>query len=255
MFYYKFHIGDYSSHTGHLDHIEDIVYRRMLDWCYLHERPLPNDIDQIAKLIRMRSHSDSIATVLQEFFTRTADGEGWWQDRIGDEIASASEKSEKASKSAKARWEKEKSHANALQGQSERNAIQDPRPITQDPLPKTQDPRPKKKAAVSATRPIDVSESVWNDFMAIRERVKKPFTETAMKIIQREAAKAGFTFEQALETCCARGWQGFEAAWVKQEISSLRPSGVKLNKQEALEASNHAVVQRYLAKQGFTNAE
>lgn len=81
-----------------------------------------------------------------------------------------------------------------------------------------------KKIKTEAMRPIDVSESVWDDFIAIRTKVKKPFTETALKIIQREAAKAGFTVEQALETCCARGWQGFEAAWVKKE-SDLSKTG------------------------------
>jgi hypothetical protein len=81
-----------------------------------------------------------------------------------------------------------------------------------------------KKIKTEAIRPIDVSESVWDDFIAIRNKVKKPFTETALKIIQREATKAGFTVEQALETCCARGWQGFEAAWVKKE-SDLSKTG------------------------------
>lgn len=133
MHYYQFNIGDYSSHTAHLEPLEDIAYRRMLDWCYLHERPLPNDIEQISKLIRMRSHTDCIASVLREFFDLTPDG--WWKDRIGEEISRANEKSEKAKASAKARWHKEKGDANALQPQSEGNA-----PNTQDPIPNTQDP-------------------------------------------------------------------------------------------------------------------
>lgn len=136
MHYYQFNIGDYASHTGHLDPIEDIAYRRMLDWCYLHERPLPDDIEQISKLIRMRSHTDCIASVLQEFFERTPDG--WWKGRIGEEIARADEKSKKASASAKARWGKEKDDANALQAQSKRNATQDTLPKTQDTEHRTQ---------------------------------------------------------------------------------------------------------------------
>jgi hypothetical protein len=81
-----------------------------------------------------------------------------------------------------------------------------------------------KKTKTQAERPGDVSQSVWDDFIAIRNKVKKPFTETALKIVQREAAKAGFTLEQALETSCARGWQGFEAKWVldKQTASEAR---------------------------------
>jgi uncharacterized protein YdaU (DUF1376 family) len=68
MHYYQFNIGDYHTHTDHLSEMEDLAYRRMLDWCYLHEKPLPEDVAEVARLIRMRSHSDSIANVLREFF-------------------------------------------------------------------------------------------------------------------------------------------------------------------------------------------
>jgi hypothetical protein len=84
----------------------------------------------------MRSHSDCIASVLQEFFDRTPDG--WCKERINKEIEKTGEKSRKASESAKARWQKEKGDANALPTQSERNATQDTVPKTQDTKPKTQ---------------------------------------------------------------------------------------------------------------------
>ncbi|MEY2870420.1 MAG: hypothetical protein RLZZ146_343 [Bacteroidota bacterium] len=129
MHYYQFNIGDYKSHTEHLSEMEDLTYRRMLDWYYLHEKPLPTDYGEIARLIRMRSHIDCIAVVLHEFFD-LVDG-GWIHHRANAEIAKAGEKSNKASESAKARWNKVKD-ANALPAQSESNATQDPLPITQD---------------------------------------------------------------------------------------------------------------------------
>ena len=61
MNYYQFHIGDYSSHTGHLSEIEDLAYRRMLDYCYLNESGLPEDVERIARVIRMPQHCHSIA--------------------------------------------------------------------------------------------------------------------------------------------------------------------------------------------------
>lgn len=127
MFYFQFNIGDYQSHTAHLTELEDLAYRRMLDWCYLHERPLPADVVDIARLIRMRSHSESIALVLQEFFERTADG--WVNARVQQELGRYSEKSEKARQSAKARWD-----ANALRQQSEGNANQEPLTKNQEPI-------------------------------------------------------------------------------------------------------------------------
>ncbi len=125
MHYYQFNIGDYQSHTAHLSDIEDLAYRRLLDLSYLHEKPIPDDIDQIARLIRMRSHSDCIAIVLREFFVRTE--EGWINERVLKEIALVNEKSSKARDSAMARWK-----ANAVRTHSEGNATHDTRHITQD---------------------------------------------------------------------------------------------------------------------------
>jgi uncharacterized protein YdaU (DUF1376 family) len=129
MHYYQFNIGDYQSHTAHLEPIEDLTYRRLLDWYYLHETPIPLDLTEVARQIRMRSHNDCIATVLQEYFECT--DAGWIHYRANKEIAKTGEKSEKASASAKARWDKVKD-ANALQTQSESNATHNTLPITQD---------------------------------------------------------------------------------------------------------------------------
>jgi uncharacterized protein YdaU (DUF1376 family) len=125
MHYYQFNIGDYQSHTGHLSELEDLAYRRLLDWVYLHEKPIPLEINEVARNIRMRTHCESIAIVLQEFFIRTE--AGWVSDRVQREIAKTGDKSRKASESARARWD-----ANALRTQSESNATHNTEPITQD---------------------------------------------------------------------------------------------------------------------------
>lgn len=64
-----------------------------------------------------------------------------------------------------------------------------------------------------------VSAQVVQDFKALRAKKKAPLTITALKIIVFEAEKAGYTLQQALETCCARGWQSFKADWVKSQAS------------------------------------
>jgi len=130
MHYYQFNIGDYHSHTNHLDPLEDLAYRRMLDWCYLNETNLPDDVDEIARLIRMRPHTDCITIVLRDFFTLT--DEGYTQSRIQLEVNAYREKCAKAKKSAEARWNKKPAKtkglgdANALQTQSEGNAKHKP---------------------------------------------------------------------------------------------------------------------------------
>lgn len=138
MHYYKFNIGDYASHTAHLDPIEDIAYRRMLDWHYLHESPLPDSVDQVARIIRMRTHCEAIETVLREFFTLT--DYGWEQSKVVAEIDSYKLKSDKAKASAAARWSKKPivSDANALRDECESNANHKPLTTNQEPLTKKQ---------------------------------------------------------------------------------------------------------------------
>ena len=137
MHYYQFNIGDYQSHTSHLSEMEDLVYRRLLDWYYLHETPIPLDLSEVSRQIRMRSHTESIAIVLQEYFERTDDG--WIHHRANKEIAKADEKSVKASASAKARWSKK--DANALPTLSDSNATHNTLPITQDTKPNKENKR------------------------------------------------------------------------------------------------------------------
>lgn len=126
MHYYQFNIGDYVSSTQHLDETEDLAYRRMLDIYYSKELPLPADQGDIARLIRMRSNTESIATVLHEFFVLRKDG--YHCERADKEILAFQSKSDKARKSAEARWNKNKDlpnktkDANALRADCEGNA-------------------------------------------------------------------------------------------------------------------------------------
>jgi len=164
MYYFSFNIGDYLSHTQHLELLEDLAYRRMLDWCYLHEKPLPKDQEEIAKLIRMRTHSDCIAYVLQEFFILSNDG--YSNARIDSEIASFQSKSEKAKASAKARWDKNKNKnkglkddAKAMRTQSEGNAKQETRNKKQKPFIK---PLPEEVEKYMKTYTTDKKKQVNN---------------------------------------------------------------------------------------------
>ena len=202
MHYYQFNIGDYKSHTEHLSEMEDLAYRRLLDWYYLHESPIPRDIAETARQIRMRTHTECIATVLQEYFEET--DSGWTHGRADKEIAKTGEKSAKAAESAKKRWDKE---ANAMRTHSEGNATQDTRHKTQNTLPKTQD----------IQAPEGVSDQVWQDFKKSRKTLRAAITKSAIDGIKREADKAGWRLEDALRECCARGWRGFKAEWVEDK--------------------------------------
>lgn len=144
MYYYQFNIGDYTRDTQHLDLMEDIAYRRMLDLYYQREMPLPKEVKEIARLIRMREHCECIAIVLDEFWTLTE--RGYTNNGADKVLGKAYSKSESARLAAKARWNKNKDldNADALQTHNESNADGMP-PNTQDPLHNTHNTKPKTK--------------------------------------------------------------------------------------------------------------
>jgi len=100
MHYYQFHIGDYKSHTHHLTLMEDLAYRRLLDFYFLHEQPIKHR--DIARQIGMREHEEDVMTVLNEFFISTADG--FVSPRADKEIKQYKEFAEAGKRGAAKRW-------------------------------------------------------------------------------------------------------------------------------------------------------
>lgn len=120
MNYYPFHLGDYAAHTAHLDPLEDLAYRRMLDLYYLREMPLPVESSDIARLIRMRGNVAEIESVLREFFVRGEDG--WHNERCDDELIRMQDKQAKAKASAAASVNARKAKAEQKLNEGEANA-------------------------------------------------------------------------------------------------------------------------------------
>ena len=211
MNYYPFNIGDYLAHTAHLSVVEDCAYRRLIDTYYLTEKALPLDVKACARLIRMREHESEVAAVLAEFFTETPGG--WTQARCDEEILRYQDKNSKARASAAASVKSRQANAqrtfNELSTNVDTNAElnKNPEPIT-NTSPKGDVARKRAPA-----RPDDVSESVWQDFQAVRKAKRAPLTDTALKGIRREAGKAGIPLADAIAYCVERNWVGFNAGW------------------------------------------
>ena len=208
MHYFQFNIGDYASHTRHLTLMEDLAYRRMLDTYYLREQPLPINADEVARLIGMRDHVAEVTQVLNDFFVQSDCG--WRHDRADADITHFRDKSAKASNAGK---------ASAQRRLNERSTDVQPtnnhKPITNNQEPDITPLNPPRGKYVVAVAGVD--DDVWNDFQALRKAKKAPLTETALKAIEREAAKAGWTLNDAIAESVARGWQSFKADWVKEK--------------------------------------
>jgi uncharacterized protein YdaU (DUF1376 family) len=206
MHYYQFHIGDYKSHTHHLSLMEDLAYRRLLDFYFLHEQPIKHR--DIARQIGMREHEEDVMTVLNEFFISTADG--FVSPRADKEIKQYKEFAEAGKRGAAKRW------GTPPNGE----AISPPNatPIaTNNQEPITTNHKPKRESATSVACPPDVSQQIWDDWVALRKSKKAPITQTVFDGALAEANKLGWTLEKFLAEWCTRGSQGLKAEWIAKQ--------------------------------------
>ena len=77
----------------------------------------------------------------------------------------------------------------------------------------------EKEKEKKVKAPEGVSSEVWDSFVKQRKASKAVITNSVIKSIEKEADKAGWTLEQALAECAARGWRGFKASWVQEKLT------------------------------------
>ncbi len=230
MHFYKFHIGDYMSHTRHLSLLEDLAYRRLLDFYFLHEQPIKHR--DAARQIGMREHEEDVLTVLNEFFLSTDDG--FVNPRANKEIqeykahqgTSAYGAFIRDNQSLKSVVQKDvyiqhftngtlDTYINTLRTQDvpimSTSSIHD---ATTNHKPITTNHKPKRESATSVACPPDVSQQIWSDWVALRKSKKAPITQTVLNGAIAEAKILGWTLEKFLAEWCSRGSQGLKAEWI-----------------------------------------
>jgi len=126
--YYQHNIGDYARDTGHLSVLEHGIYRLLLDWCYLNEKPITTE-----QAIRIaRGNPVETQSVLSEFFQRT--DEGWTHKRVQREVAYYHDKAEKNRQNG-SKGGRPKANANPVGSQTDANRNPNQEPITNNQEP------------------------------------------------------------------------------------------------------------------------
>jgi len=211
MHYFKRNIGDYHKKAGRLSMIEHGAYTLLLDSCYDRER-FPT-IDDAIEWTWARSDEEIAAVrfVLSKFFVLT-DGL-YVQNRISEEIEQYHLNSATNKRIALEREE-------ARRTKRERTVHE--APPNQEPRTKNHKPLKENTTPSALLSSLEISETVSQDFISLRNRLKAPITKTSLAGIQREALKAGISLQDALQICCERSWRGFKSEWLKEKIGSVQ---------------------------------
>jgi uncharacterized protein YdaU (DUF1376 family) len=143
MHYYQHNIGDYARDTGHLTILEHGVYRLLLDWCYLNEKPITTE-----QAIRVsRGNPTETQSVLSEFFLLVSDG--WMHKRIAIELEAYHAKAEKNRKNgAKGGRPKPKNNPVGSQTDAKHNPNQEPITKNQEPILREDSSTPSREAGI-----------------------------------------------------------------------------------------------------------
>jgi uncharacterized protein YdaU (DUF1376 family) len=283
--YFEHHIGDYLRDTAHLSLLEHGVYRRLIDVYYTRESAIPEKEVARLIAARSKDEREALAAVLAEFFV-LIDGAYTQkrceeelhvyresQEGAEDKKVNDKERQRRARERRKALFEQLRSHnivppwdtktadLQTLLSRVTKTAASEPvtQPVTRDntatqtpvPSPQTPNTREKKDSRAAALAVADLvgsglTEQTAVEFLALRKRKGAPLTERAWQGICTEAERAGWSNEQAVCKSLARGWTGFEAAWVQESVSGACGAAVP-NRQAALEERNRAVGAQWAA--------
>ena len=217
MHYYQHHIGDFIKDTSFLTNEEVGVYLKLLWIYYDTEQPLENDITVLTMKVNSRSNPDVVSRMLEMFFTLEADC--WIHTRVEKELAEYQSLVQNRSKAGRASAEQRRNRRSTGVEQVLNNEST-PGQLTNNHKPETinQDKTIKAFDAVRHLMSLGVVDQVARDY--VKQRKKKP-TMTAINRLEKEARKANISLQQALEICCARGWEGFNADWIRDKRQQL----------------------------------
>lgn len=201
MHYYQFNIGDYASHTRHLTLVEDLIYRRLLDWYYLNEKQIPLDCIQTARLIQAKDHFSDVELVLNEFFSHTE--LGWINKRADIEIIAFKAKKEQTSNAGKA---SAAARFNDRSTDVQLNKKQEPLNNNHKTLNRKQE---TKEPSAAFALPDWVKQSDWDLWMQTRKGKKMIPAQMQAQVNKLERWKdAGIDYASALAASAEAGWSG-----------------------------------------------
>ena len=215
MYYYKFNIADWHLATSHLSLEEEAIYFRLINYYYDSEQAIPEETQSVIRRLRLGSYSETVGIILKEFFTLESDG--WHHKRCDDEISQYHEKAE----------------VNQINGKKGGRPKKTQSVSKDNPdITLTKNHKPLTKNQIINT-PDGVSDSIFKDYLEVRKTKKAKWTETALKGLQREAAKAKMSLQDVMQLCCERNWVGFKAEWAKPEESKVGQLPLGTDKQIA----------------------
>lgn len=250
MHYYKRNIGDYSKKCGRLTMLQHGAYTLLMDACYDREKfpTLEEAIDWT--WASTEAEVEAVKFVLNRFFKLSSDGE-YVQDRILSELLEYAAKADTNKRIALEREAKRREKSTNRE-QPVNEAPPNHKPLTTNQEPRTN--KEKKGASAEIVFPEGLDQQAWTRWLDYRKAAGKALKPVSWPSAMQALAKHGNNQMAVVDQSIANGWQGLFAL-KPGAATTANSDGTPMNKQEALEASNRAVVARLLAKEAQREAQ
>ena len=213
--YYFSH--DYNSRNDHK--IKKLVSKHgylgyglfwaIIEDLYNNANALQTDYESIA--FDLRTSENIIESIINDFDLFVIEADNFGSLSVQRRLEERDAKSLKARESAYKRWNKDKENANALQTDSECNAIKER---------KVNEIKEKENKNISfnfesALISYGFNTELVSDWMQVRKAKKATNTETSFNNFISQIEKSGVDKNEILKICISRDWKGFNTDWIK----------------------------------------
>lgn len=181
---------------------------------YNNANALQTDYESIA--FDLRTTPPIIESIINDFSLFVIEDGFFGSLSIEERLNARIQKSKKATESAKIRWNKSDSNANAIQTQCDSNAIKESKgkeskgkesKINKEDIEVTFD---FKKSLID----FGFDTELVKDWLAVRFKKKSANTKTAFNIFVGQVIKSGADKNKILELCVCKGWISFNHKWL-----------------------------------------
>lgn len=219
--WYPRYVADYHTATKHLTLTEHGAYAMLMDQYYLTEKPIPNNLEQVFRICHavVPLEQQAVVSILDQFFTKK--GDFFIHDRVEEELKKRRKLSKKRAESGAKGGDAARDNRAAkgvAKGVANATASADTLTLTVTGEEEKGDvPSPEKKSPHA-----DISPDVWDDFVEMRKKLKKPVTDGVIKRLVPKLEKlrdeSGHAMNDVLGQSILKGWQ--DVFPIKQEGSN-----------------------------------
>ena len=213
--YYFSH--DYNSRNDHK--IKKLISKHgylgyglfwaIIEDLYNNANALQTDYESIA--FDLRTSESIIESIINDFDLFVIEADNFGSLSVQRRLEERDAKSLKARESAYKRWNKDKENANALQTDSECNAIKE-RKVNKNKVNEIENNNFDFKSALIS---YGFNTELVSDWLQVRKSKKATNTETSFNNFVSQVEKSGVNKNEILKICISRDWKGFNTDWIK----------------------------------------